>query len=249
VRARRARARQARARSACRGRWWACTCCSGCTATGCGDQPAVGFQPLRDLDAFVQPEAARHAVVHVQFGGDRELAADRVPHGPADVAGQARPAGEAPAVVVRAPVEPGTQERADQVVVPEVDLHRVEAGFPGNQRGLGVSLDDPAQVADRRGSDHPCPQRTQPPGGPERGQPVGYRVGDRARVAELGADGGALGVHGVGEPAQPRYRLRAHPDLVAVGAAFRGYRAVGHRRHADPAARGPQVEVDQSVGD
>ena len=36
----------------------------------------------------------------------------------------------------------------------------------------------------------------------------------------------------------------AHPDLVAVGAAFRGYRAVGHRRHADPAARGPQVEFD-----
>ena len=66
------------------------------------DVPA-GFQPLGDLDAFIDPEPAGYAIVHVQLGDDRELSAGRLAHGPGDAAGQACPVRQAPAELVRAP--------------------------------------------------------------------------------------------------------------------------------------------------
>src|SRR5262249_16153619 len=76
-------------------------------------------------------------------------------------------------------------------------------------------------------------------------QPIRSSVGDRSRVAELGADRGSLCVYSVGELAQADHSFLAHPDLVTVRAALRGNGAVGDRGHADAAAGGPQVVIDR----
>ena len=80
----------------------------------------------------------------------------------------------------------------------------------------------------------------------ERGRLRPHRVRDRARVADLRGDRRALGVHRVGELAQTRADLGVvEHDLMTVGAAGAGDRAVRDRRHADAAGREPAVELDE----
>lgn len=68
-------------------------------------------------------------------------------------------------------------------------------------------------------------------------------------MADLGADGRALGVDGLGQFGQSGNGLGPHPDLPAVGAAAGAYRAVGDGGHADATGRGQPVIVDQILGD
>ncbi len=107
---------------------------------------AVLLEHPGDSDALVEPEPAGHPVGHVELRGDRDPAPCRLAHRRHDLAGEARPSLERPAPAVGAPVEPGTQERAQQVVVPEMDFDAVEARLDGGRRGRPVVPVDPGDV-------------------------------------------------------------------------------------------------------
>lgn len=94
----------------------------------------------------------------------------------------------------------------------------------------------------------PHSDRIEEPHRSQRGRLVGAGVGHRAGVADLGADRRPLGVYRLGEPAQSRHRMRAHPDLVAAGASAGGDRAIGDGGHGDPARGRQPVVLDQVIG-
>ena len=97
---------------------------------------------MADLHALVEPQAAVDAVGHVELGRDRRVRADRVAHGAQDGAGEAGPVLDRAAELVVAPVELGAQERAEEVVVPDVHLDAVEARLHGARGGAPVVLGD-----------------------------------------------------------------------------------------------------------
>ena len=128
----------------------------------------------------------------------------RVAHGAQDGAGEAGAVLHRSAELVVAPVELGAQERAQQVVVADVDLDAVEAGLrrPASA-ARAVVLGDALDAGRRRPRAGACPWASGRPRARGRGA-VGAGVGHRAGVADLGRRGRALGVHGVGQTAQAR---------------------------------------------
>ena len=105
-----------------------------------GVQDTVGLQQLRRLDALLEPDAAGVAVGHVELRQHRHVGTGRLAHRAGDPPRELGPVGDAAAPLVAPPVERGAQERAEQVVVPQVELDRVEAGVrataprPGRSR-------------------------------------------------------------------------------------------------------------------
>ena len=130
-----------------------------------------------------------------------------------------------------------------------MDFDGVEACFDGESGGVGVRGDDVVDVVAGGLLGEPHADRIEEPHRRQSGGLIGSGVGHRTGVADLCADRRALGVDRVGEPAQPRHRLRAHPDSVALGAAARGHRAVGDGGHPDAAGGRQPVIFDEVVGD
>src|SRR5439155_2371622 len=103
-------------------------------------QRLILFEQPCDLDAFVDVQAAAHAVAHVELGRDGDFAVDGVADGARNLAWESRAPRHVTAVAVRAAVQLGAHERAEQVPVPEVQLDRIEAGLDrdgGRARELG----------------------------------------------------------------------------------------------------------------
>lgn len=82
-----------------------------------------------------------------------------------------------------------------------MDFDGVEAGFHGEPGRVGVRGDDIVDVVAGRLAGEAHSDRVEKPHRGQRLGLVGLGVGHRARVADLGADRRAFGVHGVGEPA------------------------------------------------
>ncbi len=209
---------------------------------------AVGLEEPGDLDALVEPQAAVDAVGHVELGRHRHVRAGGVAHRAQDGAGEAGAVLDRTAELVVAAVELGAQERAQEVVVPDVHLDAVEAGLHRQRRGAPVVLGDALDAGDVDGTQARAHGR-EAAGGREGGGAVGARVGHRPGVADLRRRGRALGVHGVGQAAQSRHRVLAEQQAVAVGPPLRRDGQVGHRGEGGPAGRHPAVEVDQLVAD
>ena len=126
---------------------------------------------------------------------------------------------DAAAPPVGALVQRRAEERARQVVVPEVHLDRVEPGFLEQRGGASEVGGDPGNVGvgDRLGEFHG--DRAELTRRCEALVPRARR--HRSGVADLRRDRGAFSVDRVGQPAQPRHRLGPHDDLgrcaLAVG--------------------------------
>ena len=116
---------------------------------------------------------------------------------------------ERPAPAVLAAVEAGREEGRDQVAVRHVQLEDVEPGPHQDPRGVDVRPGHPGQVLLARRLDHLHRQRARHRAGGDRADAVGAAVGDRSGVADLAGDGGALVVHGGGQPREPGQRLLA----------------------------------------
>ena len=104
--------------------------------------------------------------------------------------------------------------------MPDVHLDAVEAGFHRQRRSAPVVLGDALDAGEVDGAQARAHGR-EAAGGREGGRAVGACVGHRAGVADLCRRGRALGVHGVGQAAQPRQRVLAEQQAVAVGAPLR----------------------------
>jgi hypothetical protein len=212
-----------------------------------GVELPVGLQQRGHREALVDPQPALHPVVHVQLAEDGDAVAGHVAHGLDHPPGQAHPVLDGAAVLVGAVVQVGAEERAQQVVVTQVDLHRIE---PGGHRHLGGPPEVGHHVVDLggRGRLHPAHGGCAHAGGRRQGwAPVGPGVGHQAGVADLGRHQAALVVHGVGEPLQVGGDLRTHHQRVAVDPAPLGHRAVRHRGERGSTGGHPTVEGDQVV--
>ena len=99
---------------------------------------AVLLEERGHLQAVLEPQATVDAVGHVELGRDRGARTDLVAHGAQDGTGEAGPVLHRAAELVVALVELGAEERAQQIVVPDVHLDAVEAGLdrdPGAAAG------------------------------------------------------------------------------------------------------------------
>ena len=108
------------------------------------------------------------------------------------------------AVAVLAPVQRRAEERADQVVVPHVNLDRVEADLGRHHRSLGMCcwvIQGPI-VDSVRDLTELHAQRLKHPAGRQGAGTGAARVGDRASVADLCRDRGALAMHRIGQAPQ-----------------------------------------------
>ena len=210
-----------------------------------GVEGAVVLQHPGEFEALVVFEAAGDAVVHVDLGGDGQLVAHRRSHCLNGLAGEPGPVVEGAAPGVGALVEVGAQERAEQVVVAEVDLDGVEATVRSEASGPGVVVGDAGDVGIGGGADDPYGEGVEPLARRQRLGFVGPRVGHRPGVADLGADGCALVVDGVGEAAQASHGLGAQPDALGVGAALGSHGQIGHGGHAGAACGHRPVVVDE----
>ncbi len=119
-----------------------------------------------DLDALVQPQAARHAVGHVELGGDRRAAPHRLADRRHHLAGEAGAVLQRAAPPVGAPVELGAEEGAQEVVVAEVDLEAVEPGARRPWPRPGRSRRSPARCPPRRSPGAGSPWGSGRPRGP-----------------------------------------------------------------------------------
>ena len=88
---------------------------------------AVGLEQPGDLEALVEPQPARHAVGHVELRDDRHLGRRRLRDRAHDLAGEAGSVLQLPPNLSPRLLRLGLRERAEQVVVTEVDLDAVEA--------------------------------------------------------------------------------------------------------------------------
>ncbi len=154
---------------------------------------------------------------------------------------------DAAAELVVAPVELRAQERAQQVVVPEVDLDAVEAGLHGQPRGAPVVHGHPLDVGARW-----------PPARAHRREAARGRARARRWTGRW-----PPGRRGRSAPPRPRPSAwtasvsRRRPgtvssveqQAVAVGAPLGRDGQVGDRRQGRPAGRHPPVELDQLVAD
>ena len=213
-----------------------------------GVEGAVGLEQPGHLDAVLEPQAPRHAVGHVELGRHRGPLAYGVAHGADDLAGEAGPVLDAASPLVAAPVELRAQERAQQVVVAQVDLDAVEAGVDHGLRRAPVVGGDAGDLGLGDLAAHGAEGADVPRRGEGR-SPVRPGVGHGAGMAELGGHGRAGVVHGVGEPAQAREHVVAHHDAVTVGASFGRDGQVGDGGHGRAALAHAAVEVDEGVGD
>ena len=211
---------------------------------------AVRLEHAGEGDALVEPEPAGHPVGHVELRGHRHRPPGGLAHRRHHLAGEARPVLEAPTPAVGAPVQPRAQERAEQVVVPEVDLDAVEPRVdhdrrpPSGSRSVirAMSSSVAARVRAARGAEAP--------GRRERRHPVGAAVGDRTGVTDLGRHRGAVA-------RAPRRSAGASPAASRRRAARSGGRSGPRARRpgrrpwsSPPPPRATRSwNVDQGVGD
>ena len=113
-------------------------------------------------------------------------------------------------------------------------------------RGPAIVLDD-ALNAGRVDGAQARAHRREAAGGREGGGAVGPGVGHRPGVADLRRRGGALGMHGVGQPAQARHGVVVEEEAVPIRPALGRDGQVGHRGQRGPAGGHAAVELDQRV--
>ena len=130
--------------------------------------------------------------------------------------------------------------------MPDVHLDAVEAGLDRDPGGAPVVLGDALDAGGVDGAQTRA-HRGEAAGRGERGSPVGARVGHGAGVTDLCGGRRALGVHGVGEAAEPVEVVPGEQQAVAVGPAFGRDGQVGHGRHGDATGRHAAVELDEGV--
>jgi hypothetical protein len=146
-----------------------------------GVERAVLFEQLGELQALLEPQAALDAVGHVELRQHRHLAVSDSAHRVDDPSGERGAVLDASAELVAAPVEVGAEERAQQVVVAEVDLERVEPGF---DRDAGCTLEvghDLVEVSACRALDPPLRRCAEPARGGQARVALRLRLGDEAR--------------------------------------------------------------------
>jgi hypothetical protein len=167
-----------------------------------------------------------------------------------DFQGEAHAAGEVAAEDVQTLVGRGRHELGDEIAMGAVDFDRVEAGFPGPDRGVPERVDQgeglvggelPGEFAHDRAGDRGGRDRLVADDGP---------AGLAAGVVELHGDLAAVAVHGVGQAAHPWDQVIApQAELVGDGLA----QGVDGRDLDDDkpkAALGPgRVIVHELVGD
>jgi hypothetical protein len=124
--------------------------------------PSLG-QPARDAQALVEPQPAAHAVGHVELRQHRDRRADRRADRGNDLTSEAGTVFERPAVLVTTAIQARRKERAEQIVVAEVNLDGVEAGTRKALRAAGVRLGDLRDVAAGAGMGRAEPERTDHP--------------------------------------------------------------------------------------
>ena len=206
----------------------------------------VGLEHDRHIDAVGHVEAAGHAVGHVELGGHGHAVARPLTDRGHHLAREPGPVLERPTPPVVPAVEPGTQEGAQQVVVAQVDLEAVEAGFHGRGRRAPVVVGDAGDVG-VRGRPRQGTRGAEAAARRQRRGAVGPGVGHRAGVADLGRGQGAGVVDGRREPGQSVEGRRTQLDAVPVGAPLGRDGQVGHRGHGHAAPGHPLVEGDQLV--
>ncbi len=130
--------------------------------------------------------------------------------------------------------------------MPDVHFDRVEARVAEHRRTMRILLDDRGDVVGAHGPSAAHPEWGEHPRRRDGRRLRPHRIRDGARVADLRGHGRALGVHRVGELAQPGadFRVVEH-DLMTVGAPGPGDRAVRHRRHAHTSRGERAVEFDE----
>ncbi len=224
---------------------------------GAGGEAARGHQcgrpgrleRLGHRRRVVHVEAAPPAVADVHLDEEGEVR----PHGRAHrgdhLHGEAQPVlGGAP-VAVGAPVGPGGEELAEQVAVAGVQLHGVEAGVAGHDGAPGEVGDLVGDIGLGHGAAERGAEEAELGRRPDRPSPDHPRAGEEPAVAQLDGRRRALGVHGLGEAAQPGHDVGAHPELMAERTAVVADGAVGQGGHPDAAGRDAPVVLDEPVGD
>jgi hypothetical protein len=141
----------------------------------------------------------------------------------------------------------GAEERAQQVAVAEVQLDGVEAGVLEDAGSRDEVARDARDVALGRGRGEAHRHRAEDARRRQAGASGAGR--NRTCVPDLRRDGCALGVHGVGQLAQPGRGFGAHDDLSGRALAVLRDGEIGHCSHAQPAGGHHPVKVDQPVAD
>ena len=109
-------------------------------------ESSVGLEQPGHLDALFEPQPPRYPVGHVELGRHRHGVVDGVSDGADHLAGEAGSVLDASAPLVASVIELRAQERAQEVVVAEVDLDAVEPGVDDLARGASVVGGDPGDV-------------------------------------------------------------------------------------------------------
>ena len=175
---------------------------------------------------------------------DREVRA----HGPADrldhFRGQSRPPGPVPAPAVGALIGVGRKELGEQVVVGGMDLHPVEAGFPGAARGLGEGVDDAEDLRlGHRPGPRPGQQRHVGSADPLLGQVLAHGPG--AAMDDLQHRRHPFGLDRPGQPAQAGHlAILPDPQQARQDHGVGGDGDGLHHHHAHPAPGVLPVPLD-----
>ena len=176
----------------------------------------VRLEQPGDRQALVEPQPAGDAVSHVELGDDRHARRCRPPDGFDHPAREPRPVLDAAAVVVAALVEIRAEERAQQVVVTQVDLDAVEPRL-GGQLGRAHEVGDHlVELSLGRAADQPHRGGAEPGGRRQRGLSVRSRVGHQPGVTQLRGRSRTVLVHRVHQANQSRQGFAGHDEGVAV---------------------------------
>ncbi len=216
-------------------------------ADGHVEQVDHGIGHPHELEHLLDPDALDlPTAVDADPGGDGTVVPDGLAHHPDGLQCEPGPAGERPAVAVRAPVGPRGEELGEQVAVRAVDVDDVEPGIP-RPAGTGheVGLDAPDVVEAHlagRGSPADARRRRARCDSRVAARDVRARV---AAVVELEPRQGTVGVDGVGGEPQ-----RGHIAVVSdVGGHVGRLVTVGRHGcvlHAHPAP--PSLGLDPTEG-
>ncbi len=180
-------------------------------------------------------EARTHAVGHVHLGGDRHRSPTASADGPQDPQSESRTVRDRSAVLVFPLVPLRAHERRDQIVVPEVQLDRVESRRlkslpPAANCSTTSSIPSfemastlcPSACESSKGRRPSCPGDT-----------------NRAGMPELGCDARTLAVHHHRNVSEPSASAVMDVDLSGGAHAVARDGDIGHSRHRHTARRHP----------
>ena len=129
-----------------------------------------------------------------------------------------------------------------------MDLHAVKTRFAGQLHSRSEVLDDLQDLVAAKAPHEGRGIEVESARSAHRRASAGGAVRHVAAVAELDRSLRPMGVHPVGQAAQPRNDLGTHPQLAIEGQARLAHGRIGHGRHADPAPGHGDVVIIQVLG-